>query len=78
VNVNKYITNECNKIEGITGCVLSTAVMDCLGICTGGRQGFRTAGQEDDLFLLASHRHPPPSPYIERVPLMGRRGPLGS
>jgi hypothetical protein len=38
-------------------------------ICTGGRQGFRpwgcspTAGQEDDLFLLASHRHTPLSLY---------------
>jgi hypothetical protein len=35
-----------------------------------------TAGQEEDLFLLASHGHTP-SPYIERVPLMGYRGPLG-
>jgi hypothetical protein len=71
VNVNKYITNECNKIEGITGCVLSTAVMDCLGICTGGRQGFRTAGQEDDLFLLASHRHPPPLSLYREGPTNG-------
>jgi hypothetical protein len=37
---------------------------------------FTHGGQEDDLFLLASHGHTP-SPYIERVPLMGCRGPLG-
>jgi hypothetical protein len=67
------------------------AVMDCLGLrgreetivdLHGREAGFRpwgcspTAGQEDDLFLLASHGHTP-SPYIERVPLMGCRGPLG-